>query len=235
MNTTTQGNTEQTAVEDLAARFKAALDHRLSLAGLELQHVAKAVGRDPSTLRAHRRGANKLFYLDMEAYDDYFAAIGLPGLIDDVRSQRSWVPSPEPLSAAQGFEPARRLMQRLDGLRQAGEAHIEEYLAEHGLLPYAHILMRADAAIRTGHFGSKMASASALDPSIRGRDVRSLSDRAYGQFLHRHVHELLQAGGPVVHRIVAPMMTYRRLGVPVGNTLVAVSFDIEMAGAYRLT
>lgn len=233
MPTTTQGAAESAEIKDLAARFKAAFEHRVALAGVAEQEIAKAVGRDASTLRAHKRGGNRFFYLDMEAYDAYFAAIGLPGLMDDVRAQRSWVPVEEPLAAGQASEPARRLLECMGGLRQA-EAAIEEFLAEKGLLAYAHIMVAADGAIRTTRFGSKMPSVSSLDPAIRGRDVRNLSDRAYGQFLHRQVHEILQRGEPVIHRICAPAMTYRRLGVPVGNSLVAVSFDISTIDGYRL-
>ncbi|WP_341893901.1 hypothetical protein [Ferrovibrio terrae] len=224
---------ERDALKDFGARFKAAFDHRVSLAGLDQKDVAAAIKKHPSTLRAHRAGENPMSYLDLEAYDDYFAAIGQPGLIDDVRQQRNWTAYAEQLQSVSEYGPAQRLMECAPGLRSAGGA-IEEFLAEQGLLPYVHIMVAADGAVRTSAIGSKMPTARALDPSIKMRDVRNLSDRAYGQFLHRQVHELLQDGRDVVQHISAPSMSYYRLGVPVGNFLVAVTFGAQVIPSYKL-
>lgn len=228
------GSDRKAALKDFAARFKSAFDHRASLAGLDHQDIAVAIGKHPSTLRAHRAGENGIDWLDLEAYDDYFAAVGLPGLIADIREQKNWATHIEQLQSVSMYEPAKRLLECAPGLRAAGRGAIEEFLADQGLLPFVHILVAADGAVRASAIGSKMPTAKALDPSIRMRDVRSLSDRPYGQFLHRQVHELLQVGGDVVHHISAPSMTYYRLGVPVENFLVGVTFGAEVIPSYKL-
>lgn len=227
------GTAVPTDQADLASRFDAALTWRVQKAEITFDQLAESMGIDPTTLRAKRRGQNKLFYQELEALDEYFSAIGMPGLLDELRAQRRWLSQPLQLKEAKLPPAAKKLLDCAAELRHSG-ANIHEFLAERALLKHVHIMVRADEAIRTTHCGGSMTSADHIDRSIIGRDVRSLSDRPYGQFLHSQVSELIQNGRPDLRRITSPSMQYTRLGVVAGELFVAISFDIEVSRSYVL-
>lgn len=227
------GSTVPAARADLAERFDAAITWRVAHHDVTFAQLAEVLGMDITTLGAKRRGKNKIFFEEIEAADEYFAALGSPGLVDEVRQARRWLSQPIDLAGAKLPAPARKLLEAAPGLREAG-ANIHEFLAERGLLKHVHIMVRADEAIRTTHCGGSMASADNLDRSILGRDVRSLSDRPYGQFLHSQVSELIQMGRPDLRRISSPIMRYTRLGVVAGEVFIGCSFDIEVSRKYVL-
>jgi hypothetical protein len=227
--TTSSGSTENS----IADRFRAAVDLRLKHSAITYSDLAVALGMADRTLLAKRNGENKLFYQDIEAADDFFASVGLPGLMDDMRGQRAWANKRETVNREALSAPARKLLDCLGGLHAAG-AGLQSFLAEQRLLPHVHIMARADNAVRIVHCGERMASAKALSRSILLRDVREISDRPYGLFLHEHVSQLLQAGEPAAHRITAPTMRYRRFSVVTGDFLIAVSDDISVDDSYLL-
>lgn len=218
----------------LAARLDNALLWRTEQAGLAIEAVAGALGMAPAELADKRAGRAPVLFSDIEALDEHFAAIGFPGLIDEVRTPRGWTARPLPMSSASGNEIVGRLLGLAPKIRQAGAA-LPEFLGDNGLLSYVHIMIRTDDAIRTVHCGgAAMANAINVDRSILGRDVRSLNDRAYGQFLHTHVSELLRRGKPDLCRITSPALRYSRFSIPAGVMFVAYSFDVEVTESFVL-
>jgi len=218
----------------LAERLDNALAWRTRQAVLNIDDVAVAVGLSPAALAAKRAGQEPLLFQDVEALEDHFAAIGFPGLIDELRRPQGWAARSLPLSAAHSNPIASRLLDAMAEIR-AASLSLPELLSEKGLLAHVHIMIRADDAIRTVHCGgSAAAHAVNVDRSILGRDLRSLSDRAYGLFLHNHVSDLLRRGQADVSRITSPSLRYSRLSIPAGVTLVSHSFDVEATDSFAL-
>jgi hypothetical protein len=218
----------------LPDRLNIALLWRAEQAKVSLEDVAAAVGIPPATLAAKCSGGADILFQDVEALEDYFTAIGFPGLIDEVRRPHGWATYPLPISVARENSIASRLLELAPDIRSAGLS-LPEFLGEVGLLPYVHIMVKTDGAIRTVHCGgSAAASAVSVDRSILGRDLRMLNDRAYGYFLHNHISELLRRGQPDLCRITSPTLHYSRLSVPAGLTMVSYSFDVEAAASFTL-
>ncbi|WP_290813013.1 hypothetical protein [Ferrovibrio sp.] len=218
----------------LPDRLHNALLWRAEQAKVSLDDVAKSVGMSPEILAAKCSGASDILFQDVEVLEDYFTAIGFPGLIDEVRRPHGWASYPLPISVARENQIASRLLNLAGDIRGAGLS-LPEFLGECGLLPYVHIMVKTDDAIRTVHCGgSAAASAVSVDRSILGRDLRLLNDRAYGYFLHNHISELLRRGQPDLCRITSPTLHYSRLSVPAGLTMVSYSFDVEAAASFTL-
>lgn len=218
----------------LPDRLNNALLWRAEQAKVTLDNVATSIGMPPDLLAAKCSGAAEILFQDVEALEDYFTAIGFPGLIDEVRRPHGWAAFPLPMSVARDNPTASQLLELASDIRSAGLS-LPEFLGDCGLLPYVHIMVKTDDAIRTVHCGgSAAASAINVDRSILGRDLRTLSDRAYGYFLHNHISELLRRGQPDLSRITSPVLHYSRLSVPAGLTMVSYSFDVEAAASFTL-
>jgi len=218
----------------LAERLDKALAWRTRQAELDIDDVAVAIGLAPAALAAKRAGREPILFQDVEALEDHFTAIGFSGLIDELRRPQGWSSRSLPLNAARSNAIASQLLDVVAEIRTA-ERSLPELLSEKGLLAHVHIMIRADDAIRTVHCGGAAAAhAVNVDRSILGRDLRSLSDRAYGLFLHNHISELLRRGQPDVSRITSPSLRYSRLSIPAGLTLVSHSFDVEATESFAL-
>lgn len=220
---------------ELAQSLAQAMQSRMLALGLNAETLGAAIGRDASTIRAHMRGGNKPFFSDMLALDDYFAALGQSGLIDELRGRRpapAWGAENLVLKPAVLPPPARQLLALQGALRDAGRSY-QRILRERGLDRHVHVLATADGAIRPIYFGDAMPSK--IDPSVVGRDVRGLADAAYGRFIHGHGHERLLGQGAAVHRITSPGLSYYRASVPVaGLFLISFTWAVDAPKAFVL-
>lgn len=230
MPNTTLGHVSPPA---LSERLKAAMDIRLAAAGLSLKAFAAKSGQDDRKLRAWRSGEYSPGYAEIEGIDQSFAALGQPGLVQDMMAQLSWKCRQLRIDPAKLPPIARKLYDCARELRQAD--NIEDFLGRAGLLEHVHImLLTDDDRVCMTRRGSKMPTASQIHRSVFGRDIRELEPKGYGLEIHPHIREVLQQGRPALHRITAPGMDYYRLGVPVDQFFVGDSFAIDVSEAFEL-
>ncbi|MBX3455605.1 helix-turn-helix transcriptional regulator [Ferrovibrio sp.] len=208
--------------------------------GLTIEEIAEYIGRDPSSIRAWRRGAAKPSFEAVDAMDRLFARHGLPGLIDDMRTApngRDWHFEAQTLDEAafrQLGGMAGRLAELAPGLRaQPAEHH--RLLAENGLLQHCHIFSHTDDCWRLLQLGDAMASRPQIDSRVLGRDVREFADSDYGEIIHQRNNKARMTQLAMVEHIVGRDVEYRRLVVPIDSSfIVACSFDIRTQPQYRL-
>ncbi len=207
----------------VAEKLRTGVQGRCNLLSLSLANLAQSINRDPTTVRAWLRGVNRITLEDAVILDSFFARQGLPGLLDEMRtdsSTASWQAEELPLQS---------LPAQFADIAQALRAEIRQpavLLAAHGLLEQCSILLRADEAVLPLHVGAKLPMR--LGPDVFGRDVRHMSDQAYGALIHRQARELLQRDRPMLHRISSAITSYRRLTVPVnGRFVISLPYDIN--------
>lgn len=207
----------------VAEKLRTGVQGRCNLLSLPLANLAQSINRDPTTVRAWLRGVNRITLEDAVILDSFFARQGLPGLLDEMRtdsSTASWQAEELPLQS---------LPAQFADIAQALRAEIRQpavLLSTHGLLEQCSILLRADEAVLPLHVGAKLPMR--LGPEVFGRDIRHLSDQAYGALIHRQARELLQRDRPMLHRISSAITSYRRLTVPVNSRFViSLPYDIN--------
>lgn len=220
--------------ETFAARLTAGMDDRTAELGTTLSAVAAGIGKDPRQLRAWRAGSNMPSLAEAWRLDEYFAGLGCPGLLDDIRRGSDWLCTQRRLVAADLPGQARKLFECAAELRSAPS--LMEGLAERGLLPHVHLMLRTpDDKVRILHRGSRMKSAATIDESVYGRDIRELEPRGYGLRVYPQMMEVVGRAKPALWDIKNDDASYKRLAVPVGSWSVCLSFDIEFSPAFRLS
>lgn len=221
--------------------LRLAMDSRMAESGLTIEDIAGYIGRDPSSIRAWRRGAAKPSFEAVDAMDRLFARHGLPGLIDEMRTApngRDWHFEAQVLDGVMQQQldgMAGRLADIAPGLRlQPAEYH--RLLMENGLLPHCHVFSHTDDCWRLLQLGDAMASRPQIDSRVLGRDVREFSDTAYGEIIHQRNNKARLSQLSMVEHIVGRDVEYRRLVVPIDSSfIVACSFDIRTQPQYRLS
>lgn len=211
----------------------------MTLLQLSLPDLVGELGHDVTTLRAWFRGANRFSFEDMDHLDGFFAARGLPGLMDELRQHgmpRNWHFTEESYTAAHFDDPAMGDLHELTtGLQQSGRPPLT-FLQERGLFDHCHLLNVDGGAVRPIHLGD----AIPIRPSqsVLGRDLRELNDRDFGLMLHNQLMKISQLQAPRVHLIRSvsgPQVEYRRLAVPVGpHFIVTFPYDLSIAPTFSL-
>lgn len=220
--------------------LRQAMDSRMTATGMTIEDIAAYIGRDPSSIRAWRRGAAKPSFEVVDAMDRLFARHGLPGLIDDMRTApngRDWHFDAQPLDDANGHQlsgMAIKLAALAPGLRaQPAEHH--RLLVENDLAQHCHIFSHTDDCWRLLQLGDAMSSRSQIDSRVLGRDVREFADAVYGAIIHQRNNKARMTQLSMVEHIVGKDVEYRRLVVPIDSSfIVACSYDIRTQPQYRL-
>lgn len=230
----TLANREETKAQTaaIAARLKAAVLSRVEAIRSSVPEVAAGIGKDHTAVYAWMNGTNRFYFQDVLQLDCWFAARGLPGLIGELMSPEQWRAETLDVRRTKMPKRARALLDIAPALRGAGRG-LFSIMAEYGMLAEAHVMAVADDAVTVVHCGEQMHAS--VSPSVIGRDVRTLNDKAYGHFIHATVPPLVASGLPAVQRITSPSLSYSRVGVPVdGNRYVALAFDHQFSGDYCL-
>lgn len=222
---------------DFGPRLTAAMDIRIDAAHTTLAAVCRDLRINERTMRAWRAGENEAPFRQIERLQGYFTALGCPGLIADIVAAAGW--HSERLALTRHGLPddlpdtARRLVESLPDLRHA--VSLEDTLAERGLLPFVHIMLRGEGdRVFMIHRGGKMASAAQIDRTIFGRDIRLLAPQGYGIEVYPQVMDCLGRDEPAHHHISSPEADYFRIAVPVGPFYVAHSYRITCAPHFML-
>lgn len=189
-----------------------------------LQRVARAIGRDSTTVAAHLSGANRFSFADVMAWDTMFAEAGAPGfalelalrLGSGLGSVHRWETEALPLTEPDAD--LRRVLDLAEGLRLCPVDRVFEFLSERRSLERVHILMLEDEAVRILHSGRDIPVKVA--PELIGRDLRDMKDAGYGRLLHSQMLGIAAKGGPALHRVHSEAVEYRRLAVPVGGKFI---------------
>lgn len=218
---------------EFGPRLTAAMDIRIETAHTTLTKVCTDLRINERKMRAWRAGENEPPFSQVERLQAYFAGLGCPGLIADIVAAAGWRSERLPIAADGLPDMARRLIESLVDLRNA--VSLEETLAERGLLPHVHIMLRGESdRVFMIHRGGKMPSAAQIDRSIFGRDIRLLAPQGYGIEVYPQVMECLGREEPAHHHISSPEADYFRIAVPVGAFYVAHSYRIAFAPHFML-
>lgn len=218
---------------DLSKRIKTAMDVRNAAAQVTLEQVAAGIGKDSRYLRAIREGGQEPRFTVIEDLAAFYESVGQPGFISDIRLQRDW--RHDRLRLDRGTLPVlgRKLLDSVGDLRHA--TSIEELLAERGLLPYVHIMVReGDEGIRMTHRGSRMKTASLISREVLGRDLRSLEPRTYSRHIYDHVMPLFRNARPTLDHHEALGVSYDCLRVPVHQFMIGMTFDPQVSAPFEL-
>jgi len=209
----------------VAEKLRNGVQERCTTLGLSLALLAQSIDRDATTLRAWLRGVNRITLDDAILLDRFFARHSLPGLLEELRPE----PSEGPVWRSEEL-PLTSVPASLNGIAQglrAAAAAVTNFLNQHNLLEQTTLFLRVDDAVLPVHAGNKLPVRFGADAF--GRDVRHLSDPAFGALIYRQTRELLQRDRAMVHRISSAQGSYRRLAVPVNNRfMVALPYDIEL-------
>lgn len=222
---------------DFGARLTAAMDIRMAAAHTTLTKVCADLRINERKMRYWRAGENEAPFSQILRLQSYFTALGCPGLIADIEAAAGWRSERLPLAAGTGLdglpETARCLIESLPDLRAA--VSVEDLLAERGLLPFVHIMLRDEAdRVFMIHRGGKMTSAAQIDRTIFGRDIRLLAPQGYGIEVYPQVMDCLCRDEPAHHHISSPEADYYRIAVPVGAFYVAYSYRITCSPHFML-
>ena len=219
----------------LGERLAIAMDVRNSAAGFSLSTIAQRMKKDPRQLRAWRADQSEPGFGAVEEINQVYEAEGLPGLIADMGQLRAWQCEELPIVRRQMPEQARALLDCAGGLKLV-RGDVAPFLEDRGLLAHTHIFRRnrANNSLSLSYRGGKMKTARQIDTSAIGRDLRDLDPRLYSHMVYRHVLKHIEKGAIALERITAPDVRYLRLGIPLEDTYVAMSFDIEASRSFLL-
>lgn len=181
-------------------------------AGLQLEIIAEGIGRTDRYLRKLLEGKGKRgpSFHDVEALDDFFAALGQPGLIEELRLvPGNWKVSTLPLDAVLPSD----LLILIEGLRDTSLAP-SDFIREKGLADHVHLLeLDEQDCLRFRHLGRSIPLK--LGPEVLEKDLRLLSDPNFAKVLYRQMLAVAAAGRPMLNRLESPNVSFNRLAVPV--------------------
>jgi hypothetical protein len=215
-------------------RFHANFQRRRQALNVGLSVIGATIGMSERNLRLLLEGKGKKgpTWQDIEAIDSFFASLGEPGFIEDVRLRsRVWTVTPLSLPDHRQLPEFDLLVQ---GLRETTLDHLQ-FLKEKGVEDKVHLLELDESDhLHITHIGASVPLR--LGPEVMHKDLRELSDPEFGCVVHRQMMAISATGRIGSHKLISECVTYSRLTLPLdrgrrpGNKrrLATIPFEFQM-------